>query len=106
MANGQIQSAYVWFNGFMGLVLGVLGGTFALGVFTKCATARGAFVSLIASAIVIVAVKYGMSNVSIWSYSLISLIVSMVAGIIASKIDRRIHKDLPMPLPDTTIYKK
>ena len=27
LANGEIKSAYEWFNGFMGLVLGVLGGT-------------------------------------------------------------------------------
>ena len=25
LANGEIKSAYEWFNGFMGLVLGVLG---------------------------------------------------------------------------------
>ena len=28
LANGGVQSAYEWFNGFMGLVLGILIGTF------------------------------------------------------------------------------
>lgn len=30
LANGEIKSAYEWFNGFMGLVLGILVGTFIL----------------------------------------------------------------------------
>ena len=35
LANGGVKSAYEWFNGFMGLVLGILIGTFILGAFTK-----------------------------------------------------------------------
>ena len=34
LANGGVKSAYEWFNGFMGLVLGILIGTFILGAFT------------------------------------------------------------------------
>ena len=37
LANGGVKSAYEWFNGFMGLVLGILIGTFILGAFTKVA---------------------------------------------------------------------
>ena len=40
LANGDIKSAYEWFNGFMGLVLGILVGTFILGAFTKTANKR------------------------------------------------------------------
>ncbi len=35
LANGEIKSAYEWFNSFMGLVLGVLAGIFVLGAFCK-----------------------------------------------------------------------
>ena len=37
LANGGVKSAYEWFNGFMGLVLGILIGSFILGAFTKVA---------------------------------------------------------------------
>ena len=43
MAHSNIKSAYEFFNGFMGLVLGVLGGTFALGIFTKKGNKYGAY---------------------------------------------------------------
>ena len=46
LANGEIKSAYEWFNGFMGLVLGILVGTFILGTFTKCANTKGAYAAL------------------------------------------------------------
>ena len=35
LANGEIKSAYEWFNSFMGLVLGVLAGIFVLGVINR-----------------------------------------------------------------------
>ncbi|WP_444810893.1 sodium:solute symporter family transporter, partial [Streptococcus canis] len=35
MAHSDIKSAYEWFNGFMGLVLGLLGGVFVLGFISK-----------------------------------------------------------------------
>ncbi|MFR3754088.1 MAG: sodium:solute symporter family transporter [Enterocloster sp.] len=58
LANGEIKSAYEWFNGFMGLVLGVLGGTFALGTFTKVANAKGAYVAFFVATITMVCIKY------------------------------------------------
>lgn len=97
LANGQIESAYVWFNGFMGLVLGVLGGIFVLGVFYKRCTALGAYAGFTVSAIVIIAVKYMISGVSIWSYSLITIGVSLIVGIIVSEIQRKITNDQSMP---------
>ena len=52
LANGEIKSAYEWFNSFMGLVLGVLAGIFVLGVITKKATSIGAYAGFFASAII------------------------------------------------------
>lgn len=82
MAHSDIKSAYEFFNGFMGLILGVLGGTFALGIFTKKGNKHGAYAALIASALVMVFIKYGLPSeaVSIWSYSLISISVSLLVG--------------------------
>ena len=82
LANGEIKSAYEWFNGFMGLVLGVLGGTFALGTFTKVANAKGAYVAFFVAAVTMVCIKYmaPAGSVSIWSYSIISIAISLVSG--------------------------
>lgn len=86
MAHSNIQSAYEFFNSFMGLILGVLGGTFALGIFTKKGNKYGAYAALISSSAVMVFVKYGLpaEAVSIWSYSLISISVSLVVGYVVS----------------------
>ncbi|SFH71867.1 Sodium:solute symporter family protein [Pisciglobus halotolerans] len=86
MAHSNIQSAYEFFNGFMGLVLGVLGGTFALGIFTKKGNKYGAYAALISSSLVMIYIKYGLPSeaVSLWSYSLISISVSLVVGYIVS----------------------
>lgn len=80
LANGQVQSAYVWFNGFMGLVLGVLVGIFILGVFFKKATKQGAYAGLICSAIVMIMIKYGKVDVTPWAYSVVSIFVSTIVG--------------------------
>ena len=107
LANGNIKSAYEWFNGFMGLVLGILFGTFILGAFTKCANTFGAFAAFIAASGVMIYIKYFVpaESVSIWSYSLISIAVSLVVGIPASLIWSKIKKQKSIPAPNTTIYK-
>lgn len=104
MANGQIKSAYEWFNGFMGLVLGVLGGTFALGAFTKAATSVGAYAAFIVSSVAIVWIKYACPDVSIWSYSMITIGISLVVGIIVSRIHRAVTNNHQKPDEITTIY--
>lgn len=107
LANGGVKSAYEWFNGFMGLVLGILIGTFILGAFTKTANTFGASLAFITASLVMVVIKYFVpaEAVSIWSYSLISIAVSLAAGIPSSMIYRKIKGDTSVPAPDTTIYK-
>ena len=108
LANGGVKSAYEWFNGFMGLVLGILIGTFILGAFTKVANTFGAVLAFIAASGVMVYIKYFVpaENVSIWSYSIISIAVSLVIGIPASMIWRKVKGDNSKPAPNTTIYQK
>lgn len=107
LANGGVKSAYEWFNGFMGLVLGILIGSFILGAFTKVANTFGTTLAFIAASAVMVFIKYGpyATDVSIWSYSIISIAVSLVVGIPASMIWRAVKGDKSVPAPNTTIYK-
>lgn len=91
LANGEIKSVYEWFNSFMGLVLGVLAGVFVLGVINKRANKLGAYVGLITSSIIVIVLKYSNSSISTWSYSLISIIVSVIIGSIISYITEKIN---------------
>lgn len=84
LANGEIKSAYEWFNSFMGLVLGVLAGIFVLGAFSKKASKYGAYAGFIVSAILVIYLKYTGSWISSWAYSLISIVVTFVVGSIVS----------------------
>ncbi len=106
LANGGVKSAYEWFNGFMGLVLGILIGTFILGAFTKIANAFGAALAFAAASVVMVGIKYfaPAGAVSIWSYSIISIVVSLIVGIPASIISRKLTGDHSVPAKNTTIY--
>lgn len=106
LANGGVKSAYEWFNGFMGLVLGILIGMFILGAFTKKANTFGAAAAFIAATIVMVTIKYFVpaDAVSIWSYSIISIAVSLVVGMLASLIWRKLKGDTSVPALHTTIY--
>lgn len=107
LANGGVKSAYEWFNGFMGLVLGILIGMFILGAFTKKANTFGATAAFIAATVVMVFIKYFVpaEEVTIWSYSIISIAVSLVVGIPASILWSKIKGDDFVPAPNTTIYK-
>lgn len=106
LANGGVTSAYEWFNGFMGLVLGILIGTFILGAFTKVANTFGATLAFIAASLVMIFIKYFVpaTEVSIWSYSIISIAVSLIVGIPASIIWRKVKGDSSKPAVNTTIY--
>lgn len=92
LANGEIKSAYEWFNSFMGLVLGVLAGIFVLGVITKKATSIGAYAGFFASAIIVINLKYNHPEVTSWSYAIISIGVSCIIGYIISLIHLAIKK--------------
>lgn len=106
LANGGVKSAYEWFNGFMGLVLGILIGMFILGAFTKLANTFGAVVAFVAATGVMVYIKYFVSAeaVSIWAYSIISIGVSLVVGIPASFLWGKLAGDVSEPGDHTTIY--
>lgn len=86
LASSEIKSAYEWFNGFIGAVLGVLAGIFVLGVVYKKATKLGAYVGFIVATIVVLALRYKLLNVdvSIWAYSVITIVITVVVGIIVS----------------------
>ncbi|MDY3005771.1 sodium:solute symporter [Anaerococcus porci] len=107
LANGNIKSAYEWFNGFMGLVLGILVGTFILGAFTKIANKFGASLAFIAASCVMVYIKYFVdpAKISFWSYSIISIVVSLIVGIIGSIVYNKIKGAKISPPKETTIYK-
>lgn len=107
LANGGVKSAYEWFNGFMGLVLGILVGIFILGAFTKKANTFGATLAFVAATVTMIGIKYfaPAGSVSIWSYSIISIGVSLVVGIPASLIWRKVKNDSSVPMANTTIYK-
>lgn len=104
LANGQIKSAYVWFNSFMGLVLGVLAGTFVLGVFTKKTSPMGAYSAFAVSSIVIIWIKYMEPDVSIWSYSLITIGISVIVGLVVSAIERAVTGRKVEADTYTTVY--
>ena len=107
LANGGVKSAYEWFNGFMGLVLGILVGTFILGAFSKKANTFGATVAFIAATAVMIFIKYGpfSADVSIWVYSIISIAVSLIVGLPASMIWTAVTGKKEELAPHTTIYK-
>ena len=92
LANGEIKSAYEWFNSFMGLVLGVLAGIFVLGVITKKATSIGAYAGFFTSVIIVINLKYNHPEVTSWSYAIISIGVSCIIGYIISLIHLAIKK--------------
>ena len=94
MAGSDIHSAYEWFNSFIGLALGSLAGMFVLGAFSKRANAKGAFVGFICSTAVVMYLKYFVPSVSFWSYTAITIILSLVAGTIVSRLT---NKDYTAP---------
>lgn len=123
LASGEIKSAYEWFNGFMGLVLGILIGIFVLGAFFKKATSLGAYVGFGVTSAVMIFIKYfpslnltseaavalqeKLSGITFWSYSIISIAVCLVVGMAVSLIERKVRGDkIPETNLDTTIYAK
>ncbi len=104
LANGEIKSAYEWFNSFMGLVLGVLAGIFVLGAFCKHATKFGAYAGFVVSAIIVVYLKYNVPEVSSWAYSLITITTSVLVGQIASMIQLKVTNKSNDVKSESTVY--
>ena len=104
LANGEIKSAYEWFNSFMGLVLGVLAGIFVLGAFTKKATSLGAYVAFGVSAVLVVFLKYNVPSVTSWAYAIISISTSVVVGYITSSIELAVTGKKVNTLDAATVF--
>ena len=104
LANGEIKSAYEWFNSFMGLVLGVLAGIFVLGAFCKKATKLGAYIGFAVSAILVIYLKYNVPDVSSWAYSLLTITTSVVVGQISSLIQLKLTNKVNKVDSESTIY--
>ena len=79
LAYSDVSSAYEWFNGLMGLALGIIGGTFTLGVMTKRANAKGALLGFFATAALAIYISY-FTDITLWAYSIINLIASLIFG--------------------------
>ena len=104
LANNEIKSAYEWFSSFIGLVLGVLGGIFILGAFTKKATSLGAYLGFIVSAVLVIFLKYNVQSVTSWSYAIISISVSLVVGYIVSFVQSLILRKKIDTLEEATVF--
>lgn len=100
MAGSDIRSAYQWFNSFIGLALGALAGMFVLGAFCRKANAKGALVGFLVSSAVVLYLKYFVPSVSFWSYTLITIVISLVVGNLVSRIT---EPDYEAPA-GTTVY--
>ena len=100
LASGDIKSAYEWFNSFIGLALGALVGMFVLGAFSKNANAKGAVAAFIVSSIIVIYLKYFVPSVSYWTYTIITIISSLVVGNIVSYLT---DKSFVAP-KGTTVY--
>lgn len=85
LAHSDISSAYEWFNGLMGLMLGVVGGTFTLGVMTRRATSTGAIFGFVVTLLVAIYISY-FTDITIWAYSIINLFCSIIFGYFGSLI--------------------
>ena len=86
MAGSDIRSAYQWFNSFIGLALGALAGMFVLGAFCPKANAKGALTGFIVATAVVLYLKYFVPSVSFWSYTLITIVISLIVGNVVSRI--------------------
>jgi SSS family transporter len=83
MANSDIKSLWDVFAKLLGLFGGGLAGLFLLGMFTTRATAPGAIIGLIASAI-LQGVLQANSNIHAWLFSFTGMVCCLVVGWLAS----------------------
>lgn len=100
-AHSNVESIFAWFNGFMGLVLGLVCGLFVLGILTKRGNTKGAIIGFIAGIIISIGVEY-FTNVTFWAYSLISIFSVLIIGYIASLIFK--EKEVKPDIVEMTVY--
>lgn len=100
MAHSDIKSSYSWFNSFIGLVLGVVGGLFGLGMFSKKANTKGAAMGFVVALVITILVKE-CTTTTFWMYSLISMASCMVFGYLFSFLFKG---DEGKDLDELTIY--
>ena len=98
MAGSDIRSAYQWFNSFIGLALGALAGMFVLSAFCPKANAKGALLGFIVAMAVVLYLKYFVPSVSFWSYTLITIVISLVVG---NRVSRLTEPDYEAPAGTT-----
>ena len=73
---------------------------FVLGAFCRKANAKGALVGFLVSSAVVLYLKYFVPSVSFWSYTLITIVISLVVGNLVSRIT---EPDYEAPA-GTTVY--
>jgi SSS family transporter len=83
MAGSDIKFLWDFFMGIVGLLLGTLGGLFALGVLTKRPVAAHAWVGVIVSVATLIYVKY-YTDINGLAYAGIGVTTCLVAGWLAS----------------------
>ncbi|MFW6100433.1 MAG: sodium:solute symporter family transporter [Bacteroidota bacterium] len=83
MANADIKSLWDSFMRVLGIFGGVLCGLFFLGIFTKRANGKGAFIGAIIGVGIVVAIRY-TSDITFVLYALIGIVVSFIVGYMAS----------------------
>lgn len=84
MASSGIDSAFKQFNTLIGLAAGSLGGLFALGVFTRTASARGALVGAVAGFVTVLALHHHKAPVTGILYGAIGFLTCLGVGYLAS----------------------
>ena len=86
LARLDVKSAYELFNSFLGQALGALAGVFVLGVFTQKTTALSAFIGFVCATASVFYLKYNVPSISFWMYAFIAIVVTLIVGVIVSKI--------------------
>lgn len=84
MAESDLQSAFAAFNTMIGLTAGSLGGLFALGVFTRRANGRGAFIGALAGFASVIALELAKAPVAGLLYAFIGCSTCFIVGWLAS----------------------
>jgi Na+/proline symporter len=93
IAKTDIRSAYSTFIELLGLMGGVLSGLFVLGMFTRTANARGALAGAVASALMLLGIRWNQP-LQVFAYAPIGFISCVSIGWILSRLLPGEPKDL------------